>query len=703
MDLEPTWTCPQSGAGRAGGGLAPRAWLWTAAAAVVVAVTLCGCSRATGPESYVENLGHSNDDTRKTARDELIRMGEDAVPALVETFASEPSTEEGLRRLAGIVDVLSSVKTIEGLRVVGKRVEDPDARVRLIAIRGVANLAGVRKGLGVERLRVAMSDADPACVRAAAMGLMTLAFEDATAVLEDFLERGEGVAAVYAAEGLYRLDGRDAAALFLLDSLSSGDEAMRAAAETAAVGLGDRFVEPLIRYAAERPGARGPEAVLNKIRDALLAELDKRLDPRRVEDILKALGRIGDEASCDRLLEIVTKGQIDVGAQVAAAEALGDAATSSRPAGAQEELRRRIHDSLKEVLHARRGENKVRIACAISLCRLGDAEGVEYLLAQLGSLEQAKQEDRAVTGLRIRAQEALTSSGAFVVPYLIRVLENPETGETTCWAAASTLGALRVKEAAPYLGRFLTATVSPALVKPREGDPVLEMSLRGRRRNYLLTLPPQLGQEAALMRMFATLVCFFVLSGVALLLVRASGRTSVSWPAALIGSLAFALVSLGIGLAYRNGVLGYYAPWYGTGGVFAPTRKTVLKSLFGDQPVIPRYDPSLRIAAAFALGRIGSEEGARWLQQGLDIHENLRTQLSTFAEHRRYHDLVPAEVPADEKLKARDTLRELCQSVIHEQERVLFYIRLALKGIRQRGYEVGGSEPAGRSRRSTGS
>jgi HEAT repeat protein len=115
-----------------------------------------------------------------------------------------------------------------------------------------------------------------------------------------------------------------------------------------------------------------------------------------------------------------------------------------------------------------------------------DVEGVQYLLSQLESLERPAEGEevdpaaaRALTELRIRAQEALTSSGEFVVPHLLKAVREPEPGPITCWAAAQTLGALRVEEAVPDLGRLLTQTGPPQQVEPRREDPKGRVKLPG--------------------------------------------------------------------------------------------------------------------------------------------------------------------------------------------------------------------------------
>jgi len=572
------------------------------AAALVCAWLLCGCSKASGPEAYIARLGDPDGRVRRSAVDELIRMREDALPAVIELVRKAPATDRGVRELQAAVDVLSSVKTLEGLEAVASRMDDPDPRVRLAAVRGVGNLAGVRKRMGVELLRRALQDPDPECVRAAAMGLREVASEDATAVLEQTMQAGQGVAAVFAAEALYRADRRSSAAEFLVESLSSPEEQTQAAARRAVNELGDLIVEPLAGYLTQHPDAREQQAALEQVRDGLLKELGGLRHPARVQQVVHALQLIGDEQCARRLIAIISQGQLNLAAQVAAAEALGEAASSDRPAGTREELRRAIREALRKQLGNERADVKLRIACAIALCRLEDAEGVQYLLAQLGSLEQAAAGEQELTELRVRAQEALTASGKFVVPYLIAALRKPDAGEITRWAAAKTLAELRVKEATADLARLLTATTSAADVQPRPSDPVFKLRISGRREP------------------------------------------------------------------------------------FEPTRRTVLEAVFGNEPVIPESHPSVRIAAAFALGRIGGEEALSALRRALTLHQSVRDRVAEFLRHRRTYELVPPEA-TDEKQKsaARDAIAALCECIIREQERVLFYIRLGLKTARAQG------------------
>jgi HEAT repeat protein len=85
-------------------------------------------------------------------------------------------------------------------------------------------------------------------------------------------------------------------------------------------------------------------------------------------------------------------------------------------------------------------------------------------LTQLKALEEedekkvTEKELDQLTELRIRAQEALRSAGSFVVPYLLEALADKQAGTTTRWAAARTLGQLKVKKALPLLVTLLTET-----------------------------------------------------------------------------------------------------------------------------------------------------------------------------------------------------------------------------------------------------
>ena len=449
---------------------------------ILLAGILTGCSEGRDPQAFIKNLDAENASTRQKAVDELIRMREEAVPAVKDAFLNAPQTEAGVRRVKSAVAVLKETRTVDALETLAERADDENREIRLAVIKGVAELGQVRKKLGIDLLENAMDDPDGRIVQAAAEGLRRMNFEDATLVLQDFFRQGEGLSAVYAAQNLYSIDRRPAAASFLLEKSGASKDDIREAARTATVSLGsgrmvgERFIAFTVNYAIKNPDAQHVEAVLAAVRDNLFEQLTKTLPPKRIRAIMTALGRIAGQESVEKLISIVTSSEQDISSRIAAAEALGDAASSTRPGG-QQPLKGKILDALKSIIDQDNVEQRIAIASSISLCRLRQEGGVRYLLDQLQSLEQTGEEEgppvepEDMTELRIRAQEALTTSGEFVVPYLLTELQEGDPGRIVAWAAARTLGDLRVKKAVPHLREMLLETVPPAEVPRQSGDP----------------------------------------------------------------------------------------------------------------------------------------------------------------------------------------------------------------------------------------
>jgi len=120
------------------------------------------------------------------------------------------------------------------------------------------------------------------------------------------------------------------------------------------------------------------------------------------------------------------------------------------------------------VLNDEDQDTRIRIGAAIALCQLREERAVAYLLDELDRFQEAiKQENISetrlndLTELRIGAQEALTASGDFVVPFLMNRLREQKPGPIIIWAAAKTLGELGVEEVLPFLNTYVTATAAP--------------------------------------------------------------------------------------------------------------------------------------------------------------------------------------------------------------------------------------------------
>ncbi|MHC4789121.1 MAG: hypothetical protein ACYS8K_07980, partial [Planctomycetota bacterium] len=165
--------------------------------------------------------------------------------------------------------------------------------------------------------------------------------------------------------------------------------------------------------------------------------------------------------------------KLDFGWRVAAARALAAATQAAR---LERGLRGRIISDLSEVMNDEKQDDRINIGAAIALSQLRQKRAVRFLLDELNKSEEAiraggvsDDQLNGLTELRIRAQEALTASGQFVVPFLMEKLRAADPGDIILWAAAKTLGELRVAEAVPFLGRFLTERRDPQILITANG------------------------------------------------------------------------------------------------------------------------------------------------------------------------------------------------------------------------------------------
>lgn len=445
------------------------------------------CQKSENASDYIPLLASPKDETQRRAIEELIRMQQKAMPAVEQALHSDTP----LIRV-GALKVLAKVRRMESVRLSGQMIDDPNADVQHQAITSLNELAQVWKEKSVELLSHALDAKDPVTVRTAATALAGMTYDPATEVLRKAFESGQGIKAVYAAQQLYQMEPGDDTARLLLEDLSSPDKAVRDAEKEAivdvrdatgaitTVGLEDKFVGALVHYIDTQKDTSAAQTILNQVRDALIEELDKTLDTKRAAVILEALGTIADTESVGQLKADVNDTRLESSWRVSAASAMGIAGMSNR---VQPSVRIAIIKELSSVLD-NADDNRVRIGASIALCRLRQQNGVRYLLDQLSGFEEAlsassmtESRRQDLTALRIHAQEALTQAGDFVVPFLMDKMKleaklrgmPPEEqkirldlsgearpGNIIIWAAAKTMGELKVQEAVPSLGGYVT-------------------------------------------------------------------------------------------------------------------------------------------------------------------------------------------------------------------------------------------------------
>ncbi len=442
---------------------------WLAVALALAVAALAGCPASDEPSYYIERLRKDNEEVRRRAVEELVRMHKKAMPEVREALSSEnPNVRIG----AG--DFLGKVRRMESLSALGELIEDPNKQVRLKSIESVAGLSQVWKPKAVELLARAFDGSDPDCVKKAGEGLRDMRYEEATEVLEQRFGAGRGIQAVYAARLLYEIEPTSARSRFLLEALLSDNAAIRQGAEANVKELKDRIVPALVEFIETEQGTARAERVLNEVRQALIDELAVTLDTKRAAEILMALGTVADEPSIEKLNSDLRDTKWESAWRVAAARGLALAALSPRTTPAERE---QIERNLTEVMDDRGQDKRIRIGAAIALCRLNQDQAVEYLLNELDRFQEAVKEQNIsqerlddLTELRIGAQEALVTAGEFVVPFLMGKVRGQEPGPFIIWAAAKTFGELRVQEAVPLLGDYLTERREPKIAVGEDGS-----------------------------------------------------------------------------------------------------------------------------------------------------------------------------------------------------------------------------------------
>lgn len=433
------------------------------AAVLIVSLVLSGTKMPDDPEGLVALLGGPSEDKASRAKEALERLQNRAVPALEAGLQSE---DKAVR--LGCIGVLANIRNSKALLAVGALVDNPDKEIRLEAIGAAATLASVWKEKAVEVLGRAFEQNDEESIKKAAAGLRDMDYPKATAALLEAFEGEESLQSVYAARMLHEMSASDQAAGKLVGWLSSGDAAIAAAATTSVKELKEALVPELVRA-----GGTQADTVLHELCGALFKELEETLDSKRAAVIHEALGMIADDKCVEKMIGDFESSSKESRWRLAAAKALGQAAAEGR---ANPKLQRKIVSCLASMLENEDEDDiRIKIGAAIALCRLREVKGVRFLLDVLNKFQQDIETEtdkgklRDLAELRIRAQEALTASGDFVVPFLRAKMDEKDAGPYIIWAAAKTMGELGVRDDIHTLGRYVTEMKRPEVAFGEDG------------------------------------------------------------------------------------------------------------------------------------------------------------------------------------------------------------------------------------------
>jgi HEAT repeat protein len=413
---------------------------------VMAASVLSGPPISDDPAELVEMLRpkDAGDLVSERARSELIRMPRRALPAIVAGLAVDRPAPVRIACIQLLAELPGT--RAEAMKALEPVVSDADDTVRREAIQAVGELAPAWRSRAVELLAQAMQseDAESAKLAATALRIMEDCVE-AVQALEVRLGEGKGIPAVLAAHALCARDAENApAAAFLVAALSDPDEKVRALAKECVVDQKEALVDDLVR--ADSPEARKvlTEDVRQKAIDGL-----RTIDSRVAAKMLGILGLIGDAESLAEITESFGDKSKDERWRLAAADAL---ATAGSGGGAT--IRDNALATLRKALREKDDDDAgIRVGAAMALCRLGERDGVDFLMRELAAAqgESAGSDDKVVQ--RIRAQEALVEAGAFVVPELAAelqkaaALQKPDAGNlAVTWAAIEVLGRLATVE-----------------------------------------------------------------------------------------------------------------------------------------------------------------------------------------------------------------------------------------------------------------
>jgi HEAT repeat protein len=434
-------------------------------ALVAALPALAGCPKSDDPKYYISKLQSSDAEVQRRAVEELVRMQKETMPFVPDAVKSDnPNVRKG------IADFLSKVRRMESLTALEGLMGDRDKDVRLKAIEAAAGLSQVWKKKAVELLTQAFNGTDPDCIKKAGEGLRDMKYDEATDALRKEFEAGKPVQAVYAAKLLYETEPSPKLARVILTGLLSDEAAVRDAAKANVKELMDKIVPELVKFVDTEPGTGRALRVLEELRDKLVSELDVILDSARAAEILAALGTIADDPSIKKLEADLGDTKLESAWRVAAARSLAIAAASPRCSATDKAS---VRQYLFGVLDDEDQDNRIRIGAAIALSELKEDRAVTFLLDQLNrfaedikqtNISEARRDD--LTALRIGAQEALTTAGDFVVPFLMERLRGTgkdSPGPIIIWAAAKTFGELKVREAVPFLGKYLSARKDPLI------------------------------------------------------------------------------------------------------------------------------------------------------------------------------------------------------------------------------------------------
>jgi HEAT repeat protein len=407
---------------------ATRASRGLIAALALLCLWASGCGRLDDPQKLMRRICQARGQQRQDLIEAMGRLREKALP-VAEAHVADADPEV---RIA-VAKILGRLKSGKALTALEPLLEDKEPSVRLAAVKSLRLLVVVRKKRAVALLKERLGDPNVECLSVAAEAIAETSYPEAAATSQALLE-GEPVrASTLVARQRLRQDGSGAGHLFR--ALSSADGAIRDFALEKVLPAGTELAGPLVaRLRSEAlaeivRGWAGPVGDLAVAKSSAPALAEKLRAAKTMDDVIALATQLGaGEALRTRMAgDVRTAGpapcweafwlarargaarealavQAEEGdtpkrrAAVAALAVLGDPESvailmrllqyetvlkADAAAALGRTGSRQAVDLLRTTMDSEGQSDETRFEAAVALARLGQTDGVRFLLEKL--------------------------------------------------------------------------------------------------------------------------------------------------------------------------------------------------------------------------------------------------------------------------------------------------------------------------------